>query len=156
MSKVTVSLALGVMVLMVAFIAPVFISGANEDSQAVIQQAVGESDNPADRLEVTTTSIDTSVPNATVEVTNLQTFNSSSQSIDETNSTSYVVDGETVTVTLESVTTDDSEDVARLTVVHSPYFGWNGSAQAVFENMGVLIALVGFIVLAGLLYVVIN
>lgn len=151
-----VSLALGVLVLLVAFIAPVFISGANENSQAVIQQAVGESSTPTDRLEVTTTNIDSGVPNATVEVTNLQTFNTSTQSINETESAEYVVDGENVTVTLESVTTDDSDDVARLSVNHSPYFGWNGGAQTVFENMGLLIVLVSFIVLAGLLYVVIN
>lgn len=156
MSKVEAALALGVVVLCVAIVGPSLIDSTNNDVSETVNIYENQSDDPTDKLRVTSERVRPTQGTALIEVESLATLNSSTQQLNETESVDFVVDEQTVEVTLNAAVDGDNAEFSRLTVLYPPDFGWQDSASTLMDNMGLLIALAGFIIIGGVLAVVIR
>lgn len=143
------ALALGVLVLAVAVFVPTLIDATDQDTTQSVELVEGEQTDLTDNLAVRADAIANTAAgtNATIRVRSLDTLNDSTKTIDEGNTSVFVVDGANVDV--ENVATSNDSVIVRST--YDPRFGWNGGAATFFDNIGVILALLALIIVVAVL-----
>lgn len=147
------ALALGVLVLAVAVFMPTLINSTEGDATTTFELEAGDTNNPTEKLQIEAESLQntTNGTNATLTVRSLDTLNESTQTIPEGNNSVYTIDGENVTIFNDAMITEGGTETVRITAVYNPKFGWNDGARTFFSNMGIILALLAFIILGAIL-----
>jgi len=142
------------LVLVAALLIPTFVSASDSNQSSAYTLQATETAAPTDKLSVEVQRVSVGGNNATVSVINQDTQNTTERHLNSSETKPYVVDNETVNVTLQETQTDsEGFAVATITVEYSPYFGWNSGARLFFENLGLVFALLGAIMILGTLAV---
>lgn len=144
------AVALGVLLLAAAFFAPTLISATNETTTSTVELQVDQTANQTEYLQTEADAIDVG-NNSTITVRNTNTLSSEQNTIDVADTQNYTVDGQDVNVTVDSTDTRNGTDYVIISVEYNPDFGWGSGASTVFDNLGLLIAVVGFIMVVGVL-----
>lgn len=139
--------ALGVLILAVGlFVAPLA-GDTQTDARTVVELADG-----GDRVDVTqrlgaNATINDTTRNATITVTNTQTFDSANTTLQEGDNTTLTVQGENVSVSYE---TYNGNAVVRFD--YPPTYGYNDETKLFFENLGLLLTLIGFAIVVAVAF----
>ena len=138
-------IALGIIALIVAVTVAPLITVLDQDLSETSDFQENEVKNVTDRLDANVTQIDTGADTATVTMMNTLELNSSTKNLNVSESKDFVLNNETVNVTLVRVSGTGSNVEARLTIVHSPFFGFQYGTQTLWDNTEILLAVLGFV-----------
>lgn len=144
MKAVTLVVALTVGAIVAAVVLPVGISALVEDGETTATQDVGETVEVVGNVEGTLDSIDTGT--ATVTLNNTATGSSDTVSVDEGQNATATIDGESFTVTGETVNTDN----ATIAYEYPKTFGFSDGAESMWNVLDVMIVLGVFLTFIGL------
>lgn len=151
MPDIKSAMTIGVFVLVVALLLPAVISAADSDQSKKVELTEGETIEVKNGLAITGDDINPSGDNATVTVFNQDTLNGSTQQLNDTETKYFVVDGYNTSVSANNTfLSDNSRKTSRLTIGYNPYFNWNGGATIFFQNLELLLVIVGGIMVLGL------
>jgi hypothetical protein len=154
MPDVKDAVAVGILVLCVAVFVPTLVDGTQNDKTAIAEIEENSTFDYTDKLSVEAVSVSQSSSSATIEVRNSETFESSQKVLNASESKVYQVGGENVTATLEQLRFSTGGEYATVSVSYPPTFGFGDASKDFFENMEIVIVLVGFIIVLGVLGVV--
>lgn len=149
-------IAIGLFALVVALFVPQLVDGTQDNTESTIEIENDTLYSETERLDISPTDVSSVGSNATIEVTNSQTLNASEKLLNVSESKSYVLDSENVTVTLNSIRSDSTGQYVTVTVAYPTTFGFGEGAQLFFEQLEFIIVAVGFIIVMGILAVVIK
>ena len=130
--------------LLVAFLLPAAISGFNDTQETTIEMEEGTEYHVTSTLNATATNV-TEGTEATYELTDSDTGETVTQTVDVGATESVTINDETVDITLDETPTATT---AVTTFAYPPDYGWSSGSSSMFG----LIPL--FLILAVLLYVV--
>lgn len=148
MAATTKAIGLGLLVLLVALTVPMMINATDGEQSYRVELVEGEEQQVTNEINVTSENIRPPQPeNATITVEDTETLERDTQAIRNGSSAVYQHDGGNVTVTLTDVS--EGPETIRATVDVPRTYGWSGPAQRFGANMGFVLAVVGFIVIAG-------
>lgn len=141
---ITAIIALGLFVLLIGLILPTAINASHTDASRGFQLSENETHRVTDGLSMTIESVQSS--NATITLTDNQTRQSDTQTvqIDATNQFETTTN-ETMNVTLNEI----DGNVTKTTVEYSRTYGWNDGAKLFADNLGLLIAIIAFLLAVG-------
>lgn len=151
MPNIKAAMTIGVFVLVVALVLPSIIGAADSDQTAAVEITQDETIELTDRLSIRADDVNPSGDNATLTVFNSQGLNQSQQLLNDSQTKTFVVDGYATNVTLDNTfLSEGSKRTSRLAIAYSPYFGWDSGARLFFQNLELLLVLVGGIMVLGL------
>lgn len=147
MSNKLISLALflGVATLVVAFVIPAMASAPGEPINETSQLDVGDTAEFEGSFSLTVDDVDQGAEEVTVTLVDLDSNESNGTTINEGETESLEVAGETVDVTVVEILDTDS---AILGVSYSSTYGWSDGASLFADQMDVLVTLMGFLLMA--------
>jgi ABC-type oligopeptide transport system substrate-binding subunit len=153
-----IAFTFGVFVLLIAMLVPTLISATDSNQTESIELNEGESTAITQRLTVTAQNVSNSGQNATFVAQSEASLNTTEYGLNVTESQTQTLDGENVTIHLRNIQspTDGSADVATLDVTYSPFFGWNDGATAFWNNLGIIVGMVAFLMVVGLVMVAVK
>lgn len=145
-----VALMAGILILGTAVLVPTLIDSTNSDAEDAREVSVGTQAELTDVLWLTVESTNTSentTNNATVTYTDSRTLESNTTVTDEGNTTTVELSGETVTYEPRVV----GNDSVLLVTTYDPKFGWNDGANTFWSNLGIVLAIAGFMAVVGII-----
>lgn len=148
--------AVGIFALAVAFLFPSFITLPTDTAERTVELDTGEGTDLTDHLNATVTDIGnvSGTKNATVEYTNLDTLNTSSTTVNESQNSSIRLSEDDINTTIDNVTLQQGgPNTTRFTVTYPPLFGWSGGPRLFLENLELLFAIIAGLMMLGLLVV---
>lgn len=148
------AIAVGVLVLSVALFIPTLVDGTQNENQDISEIENGTTYDVNEKLSVSVTSVNVSNNTSKVEVTNTDTLESSEKLLNVSKSKVYTIGGENVTAKLEGLRESPRGEFATVTVTYPPTFGFGQASKTFFENVELMIVLVGFIIVLSVLGVV--
>lgn len=154
MPDVKDAVAVGILVLSVALFVPTLVDVTQDTKQDIAQIQNQSTEEFTGRLSVRVTDVSFSGSKATVEVSNSDTLESNETTLNVSQSEQLTVGGENVTVKLENVDLITGYEYATVTVTYRPTFGFGSGSKIFFQNMEIVIVLIGFIIVLGVLGVV--
>lgn len=137
---------LGVLALVTAFLLPVGISEIVDDEQYTVTQDVGETANVTPNLDATLDSVNESASPANATYTLQGPDSSASHIVDNGSTQDFALDGGTVTVGVEDVTS--SSATANYTVPKD--FGWSGGASSIWFVLDIAVILAVMLLALGI------
>lgn len=156
MSKLKIAISLGLVVFALALFTPVLVNATEEKQTQNLRIGENRTTELTDALSVRSERVRPTQDTATIAVINTRSLNESQQQLNVTETKEYVVDGNSVNVTLNDAFEGDTQEISRLTVEYSPTFGWVGPASLFVENLGVVLVAISFMTVIGLILVVIR
>lgn len=153
MSAVKATFAVGLLLFGMAVFTPLLINTTQSDATAVHELSEGETENVTEHLSINAVDISSGQSGANVTIENLDTLNTSAKHLNTSESHDYKLSGDTVNVTLDSIT-DNNE--ATFTVIYPPMFGWDDEPRTFFENIEIVIVLLAGAVIIGSLAVILK
>lgn len=148
MAVPTKAIGLGVLVLLVVFSVPMMIEATEGDKKYRVEMSENDTTNISDRLNVTADNIQPGDPaNATISVEDTRTFESDTKTIEENASATYSFDGGDVTVNVTAIETNP--EVVRGDVKVDRTYGWSGPGKVIAGELGLILAMLGVIIVAG-------
>lgn len=137
--------ALGALILAVGVFVSPLIGSAESDAQTAVELSDNQSETVHQNLDVVA-AINTTSGNATFTFTNSRTL--------DRNSTSVLQTGQSETLRLsgESITVNNSQfrdPTVVADVTFPPTFGYDDSVKTFYDNLGLLLAFVGFFFVIG-------
>lgn len=149
-SKVMLAVGIGLLALILGVAMPMLISSTTTDTTESVILDVNESTDLTDTLEIRLDAVETSsneTNNATVSVTNLRDYETSSVTINDTESDTVSLSGSDIDVSVDLRTADS----ALIGVDYPPTFGWDESAVMLVENLDVIMVVVTIVIIFALL-----
>lgn len=143
--KIILVFALGVLVLVAAFLVPVMRDSTDSDAKAGVSLYVGEEEPLTDVLTVglRETNASGNQTNATVELRNERTLERNITTIND--SATMNVSNESIAVHVDRI----ENDSARVVAEYPPTFGWGTGPAKFLENTGIIVVLAGVLMLFG-------
>jgi hypothetical protein len=135
---------LGAFALVAAGMLPGLQSATTDGVNETRTLEVGEPDTVQDKFILNATEVSVNGSNATVTVTDLESQERNTTTLNVSQSETLEVGGESVDVSVEEVRSSST------TVVRASYsslYGMDDGPRLVFENLGLLILMVGFIMI---------
>lgn len=152
----TISAFIGfaVLFLLVALLFPTAMTASQTNASSEYFLTTGDKVRVTDGLNVTANNVNSTAANITVLGT--QTGDSDTQVINETNTSTFLTDGTNTNITVNEITSKGQppEDTANLTVEYSRTYHWEENTRKIIKTADVLLALLGFLVVFGGLWVI--
>lgn len=139
-------MALGVFVLLIGLIFPTAIDASHTDATAGFELSEGENTTVTDGLRMAVESVEGD--NATISLTDTQTRESERQTLTIGETGTFTTNGETSNVTVESI---NSNNVTTSTVEYSRTYGWGDGPKTFVDNLGLILAILAFLMGVGAL-----
>lgn len=139
-------MALGIFVLLIGLIFPTAIDASHTDATAGFELSEGENTTVTDGLRMAVESVEGD--NATISLTDTQTRETESQTLTIGETGTYTTNGETSNVTVESI---NSNNVTTSTAEYSRTYGWGDGPKTFVDNLGLILAILAFLMGVGAL-----
>lgn len=150
------AMSLGVIILFLVVSVPVVVDSTNGETGQTFQLEEEDTVSLSDRLELTNERIRPPSPeNATYTVTDTETLESQTQTIQNGSQATYELSGGNVTVAVTSIT-DSQPETTTVTVSKDTTYGWPEGAQMLADNLAIILVAAAFIVVMGILASVIK
>lgn len=140
----TTIVGFGVFVLLIGLVIAPTITASNTDASQGYELAEGENATVTEGLEITVDKVGPS--NATITLKDTHTRLSETNELAEGDNSTYSVNGENMTVTLENI---DDNSVTRTTVEYPRTYGWSDSTKLYANQFDVLLGIIAFLMVMG-------
>jgi len=137
--------ALGVGILAVALLFTPIMDSVAGDATSNLELDNATAQNVTDRLELEATQINQT--NSTVTLEDLTDFNTTSGTLNVSESRTFDLSNDNITVELTSIVTNNT--TAQYSVTYPPTFGYNQYVATFMNNLDTIIAALGFLLIGG-------
>jgi len=137
---------LAVFALATALFLPTLITSTQTTDTQSFDLQEGGVGNVTDYLAVEALNVSSSNSNATLEAVDREDFDSNNTAIDVGNTSTVTLDGEDVTLGVESV--DDTDSVV-FNATYPPMYGFNDGVRTFYQNWEGLVVIIGAMLLIG-------
>lgn len=146
--------AVGILTFGAALFVPPLADATQDDATDTLEVDNGTETDITDRLTVGITEVNTTAtPSyATVEYTNNRTLDSVNATIDVTNSSTVTLSEDDLKTTVHSI----HGEMVMIGVTYPPMFGWDREARTFFQNIELIIVLLGVAIIVGAVAVVLK
>lgn len=150
-AAVTLVVALMVLGLLAAVMLPTAIDEIEGNTTATFTQDNGTTVEINAKLNSTVTDADTSgsTHNATIELNDTRTAGTTTKTIDNGSTADYALDGGTVTVGVEDVTTSSNPDTVTANYTYSNDYSFSDSSRSLWGTLGMILVLAVFLFVVG-------
>ena len=138
---------LGILVLVIAFLVPGMISLTSGESSTVYELNENDSVQVTDRLSLTLQDINETDLNVTVELTDLQSLQNTTATLENLSTNELQLEGENITVGVGSVY--DADTPVRIDVDYPKMYGWDAGPRTFMQNIEVIVVLIAGIMVMG-------
>ncbi len=135
---------LGMIVLGAAFFVPSMMDLTVEDGVETIEMDQSQVVDLTDTLELQLDRVNNTSNDVNVTYTNTRTLDTNSTLINETATEAVNLSGDTIRTTSDSIIDNST---AQLTVEYPPLFGWDSGPRAFMQNLDIILALFGFVLI---------
>lgn len=146
--------AMGLLTLCVAVLVPTLVDATNDNAVDTRELTVGNQEEITDVLFVEVDNVNASTNDTTVTFQDSRTFESNTTTVGEGKSTTIRLSGETLDFTVKDVYGDNETVLVETT--HDPTFGWNDGSKTFWDNIGLVVAMLGIMCVFGVVAVVLK
>lgn len=141
---------------LVALSVPLLVDSPGEDVKDAIRFESQEETVINDRLQIFAADINPNDDEAEITLTDIETLDSQTETIQEGENATFDLGDETVVVEVLRVVGTSDEDVVDVEVVFSPTYGWTETAKTAADNFGVIMVALTLIIFVSFVFVAVR